>query len=250
MEFAVRVSTDSMSVFYPVSARLMILIASSKPHLCRRWRRALQGVYPASAVSVVTTRMELERHLAGMKPLVVIVDLELPGLGSIKHVWSIQGLSLQMKVVVLTDKPNEREGLAALRAGLKGYDSKNITSTLLRKSVKVIQKGEIWVRRGLLSQFVEETIHASESGRRTGHLPGGESRFGNLTRREREIVYLIRDGGTNKEIANRLKVSEKTVKAHLTSIFRKLKVSDRLRLALLAVQHPRVSPILLSDQLN
>jgi DNA-binding NarL/FixJ family response regulator len=94
--------------------------------------------------------------------------------------------------------------------------------------VAVVQKGEVWIGRALVARIVDELGGAAVAP--NGHLSGAS--VSSLTSREREIAALVAAGGANKEIASQLGVSERTVKAHLTAAFRKLGVTDRLRLAL------------------
>jgi DNA-binding NarL/FixJ family response regulator len=97
--------------------------------------------------------------------------------------------------------------------------------------VKAVLKGEIWVARNLIPHLVKELNGAAASEEKA--LPKLFTDFSHLRPREREIAQMIGAGGSNKEIANRLKITEATVKAHLTSIFRTFGFSSRVRLALL-----------------
>ena len=206
----------------------MILVAAATRDLRRRWRAALTGV-PAREVDDARA---LAQAVGRLRPEVVLLDLSLPGLGGVEGVPAIQRASPQSRLLLLTRKPNIREAVAGLRAGARGYSSRALDSTLLRKAVAVVQKGEVWVGRALVARLVDEL-----GGRGTspnGDLVGTASvRLSALTPREHEIALLVAGGGANKEIASQLGVVERTVKAHLTAIFRKLGVSDRLRLALL-----------------
>ena len=123
-----------------------------------------------------------------------------------------------------------------LEAGVKGYCSLDIDPGLLKKAVQMVQKGEIWVGRRFISQLLDALVALTEK-QRTKSLPKPDESLDRLTPREREIVQLLGVGASNKEIGNQLNVTEKTVKAHLTSIFRKLGVSDRLHLALFVNGH-------------
>jgi DNA-binding NarL/FixJ family response regulator len=104
--------------------------------------------------------------------------------------------------------------------------------------VETVQKGEIWVRRDLVPHLLEELTNRTNRRAKAAPAPPNR-RLARLTPREREIVYLVGGGHSNKEIANELNVGERTVKAHMTAIFRKVGVSDRLRLALFVAEHLR-----------
>jgi DNA-binding NarL/FixJ family response regulator len=206
----------------------MVLLASPSAEIRRRWRLGLGRL----ATREARDRARLELLFTELKPRVVLLDLALPGLRGAEDLVALQRLSPASRIVLLAATPSEPEGLAAFRAGARGYCHREIDPGLLAKAVEVVQKGEIWAGRALISRLVEalaaRTRQAGQAAATRKH-----PRLAVLTRREREIALLVAGGGANKEIAARAGVTERTVKAHLTTIFRKLGVSDRLRLALL-----------------
>jgi DNA-binding NarL/FixJ family response regulator len=127
---------------------------------------------------------------------------------------------------------SDAEGIAALSAGARGYCQQDLDSTLLHRVVEVVRQGQIWTSRHLVSSLLKEfqSLSYRLQAMVTELAPPS---FGTLTSREYEVCSLISRGARNREIARELKVAERTVKAHMTSIFRKLGVSDRVRLALL-----------------
>jgi DNA-binding NarL/FixJ family response regulator len=133
-------------------------------------------------------------------------------------------------VIAATARPTESEGVAVLRAGARGYCDRDLDPALLRKAVDVVQRGEVWASRVLIARLVEQLAAAIMQPAHATAAAG--SRLDVLTARERQIALLVGAGAANKEIGHRLGVTERTVKAHLTAIFRKLGVTDRLRLAL------------------
>jgi two-component system nitrate/nitrite response regulator NarL len=207
-----------------------VLIATADPDLRGRWRGGLQGGYPVRDVS---DRDCLERTIATLSPNVVLLDLDLLGVGGIGDGPIIRALSRETKVVLLSGCPNEREGIRVLKAGARGYCDKKVEPQLLCKIVDRIHDGEIWAERKLIPRLLEE--YASHPEDRPEGLRKSDGRLNLLTPREREIAFLIGAGASNKEIASRLRVGEGTVKAHLTAIFRKLGFSDRLQLGLFLV---------------
>ncbi len=106
----------------------------------------------------------------------------------------------------------------------------------------MLKQGEVWVKRNLVPHLIGELARLTRL--RTKDSAGHETRLGSLTPREREVVLLIGEGVNNKKIASRLMITEHTVKAHLTTIFRKLGLSGRVQLALLANEsgHGPISP--------
>jgi DNA-binding NarL/FixJ family response regulator len=212
-----------------------VMIASGLAGLRERCRQALSEGY---SLQESADRGDLERGIVGRRPAAVLLDITLPGLGGASGIASIQKLRAATRIIVLTEAPDEREGIAILKAGARGYCHRDIDIALLEKATHVVLKGEIWVGRKLIPHLLEELTVLTEQRRRDA--PGrSDERLKRVTPREREIVDLLSVGASNKEIAKRLNVTERTVKAHLTAIFRKLGLSGRLQLALFALEHGR-----------
>ena len=213
----------------------LVMIASAVAGLRKRCRQALSNGY---SIHESADREDLERGIVGHRPAAVLLDITLPGLGGPSGIASVQKLRAAAKIIVLTEAPDEREGIAILKAGARGYCHRDIDIALLEKATHVVLKGEIWVGRKLIPHLLEELTVLTEQRRRDA--PGkSDERLERVTPRERQIVDLLSVGASNKEIAKRLTVTERTVKAHLTAIFRKLGLSGRLQLALFALEHGR-----------
>ena len=213
----------------------LVLIASGIAGLRKRWRLALHGAF---TLHEVTDRGSLERSLTNRRPVALLLDLDLPELGGIGGVAAIQRLRATTRIVLLTHRPDEREGITALKAGARGYCDRDIDPGLLTKALAVVQQGEVWVGRKLIPHLLEELTALTERQQQDSP-PDIDSRLDRITAREREIAQLLSAGASNKEIAQKLNVTERTVKAHLTAIFRKLGISGRLQLALFVLEHSR-----------
>jgi len=210
-----------------------LLIASAVAGVRGRWAQAFRDFF---AILEASERAGLEQGMAGSKPSVLLLDLDLPRLDGIGSVPAIQRLSPSTKIIVLSSAPDEKEAISALKAGAMGYCNKDIEPSLLRKAVNVVQKGEIWVGRKTISRLLAELT--SLTGIQQKDWPAlAEVYLNYLTPREQQIALLVGDGAHNKEIASRLNISERTVKAHLTAIFQKLQIPDRLRLGLFVAGH-------------
>jgi len=221
---------QSLPKTYNDMKKPILLIASPIARLRKRWRQPLRVAF---AIHEVTERATLERIMENLKPAILLLDLAFPKVGGVRGVLAIQQLSPRTKIVLLSSTPNVREGLSALKVGIRGYCNRDVDLALLKNAVEIVQKGEIWVRPNLLSHLVEMVTSL------TDHKPN--TQLDHLTRREYEIACLVGQAASNKEIANQLNVTEKTVKAHLTTIFRKLRLSGRLQLALFMVEPNRVN---------
>jgi DNA-binding NarL/FixJ family response regulator len=200
--------------------------------------RQVQRLRGEITVCEVTDRRTLERVVATLKPAVLIVDLALSGLRRVRGLPAIQRLSPSTRIVALSETPDEREGVLALKAGARGYCARTIDPESLMKAVEAVQGGEIWAPRRLVPRLVAELVSLMGHRERKELRPKPGSRLEKLTQRQRTIADLISRGASNKEIANRLQITERTVKAHLTEAFRKAGVSDRLQLALLLQEPP------------
>jgi DNA-binding NarL/FixJ family response regulator len=206
----------------------MVLIATADARLRQKWALGLQDAFASHGVS---ERSELERNMTDSKPAVLLLDSDLPRLDRFKDIPAIRRLSPSTKVIVLSSTDNEKEVISALKAGAKGYCKKEIEPILLRKAVKVVQSGEIWVGRKIIPRLFAELASLTKSHQKDcPDLP--EVYLNYLTPREQQITLSIGKGACNKEIAKQLDISERTVKAHLTAIFQKLQIPDRLRLGL------------------
>ncbi len=211
----------------------LVLIASADDELRKRWTQALQEGFPIHKVS---ERTELEAKLRDCKPSVLLLDIGLLHLRDVASVSNLQRLSPSTRIILFTNSQDDQAALGALKAGAKGYCNKDTEPSLLKKAVSVVQKGEIWIGRKTITYLLAELNSLSESPKK--NLPKLLEIYPNhLTPREQQIAILVGDGAHNKEIAYRLKISERTVKAHLTSIFQKLQIPDRLRLGLFVAGH-------------
>jgi DNA-binding NarL/FixJ family response regulator len=206
----------------------MIVLACGSARTSRRWRR---GVESHAAVVEVGDAVRLRRVLAAHPSCVVLLDLDLPGLGGLRGLGRLQRASRSAQVIALTGTSRDSEGVAALKAGARGYARRDLSPALLARAVEVVGRGEIWASRALVGVLLDQLSALGERPEQPA-VPDVAS-LERLTRREREVAALIATGASNKDIARRTGLSEKTVKGHLTAIFRKLQVPDRLRLAVL-----------------
>ena len=213
----------------------MIASAVAESRAC--WRPGLEETFD---VSEVADRRTLEKAAASLKPDVLVIDLALPQLGRAHGLSQIRQSSPFTKILALTDAPAESEAMLVLKAGVKGYYPRTIEAALLKKAAEAIQKGEIWIQRKFVAGLVAEVISLSESRQAEADAEPAPYLQG-LTLRQRMVAAMISQGACNKEIASHLKITERTVKAHLTETFRSLGISDRLQLALLLMKGPSLS---------
>lgn len=135
------------------------------------------------------------------------------------------------KIVVISNMPNQTETLDALRLGAMGYCHAYSDTELLKEVRRVIAKGGVWLGQETLQRLVKSTTQrlVSQQSKVDHHLS-------KLTTREQEVALHVAKGLTNKEIAKKLQITERTVKAHLAKVFERLEAKDRLQLALMLSQ--------------
>jgi DNA-binding NarL/FixJ family response regulator len=156
----------------------------------------------------------------------------MPSLDGLAVLQSLKAMTSQCKVIILTASEDKNEFVQAMKLGCSGIVLKQTATELLYKSIRKVFQGEIWLdshtTAAVMRQFASPArITPSDRKARGERSP--------LSQREREIVALVAQGFKNKEIAEKIFISEQTVKNHLHNIFDKLGVSDRLELALYAI---------------
>lgn len=158
-----------------------------------------------------------------LKPDILLLDLAMPRKPGMETLREMAEMNIPVHVILLTAAIHPFEVTCALQLGARGVVLKASPPELLLKSIRAVSEGQHWVASEVLSDWA-----------RIAKEPTGAPA---LTSREIEIVSAIRSGSSNREIAQKLSISEETVKRHLSNIFGKLGVSSRLELALLASRH-------------
>ena len=169
--------------------------------------------------------------ISDLQPDIVLLDISLPEISGLELLPIIKQKSPATKVIMLTAKDDEAIIVDALKAGARGYLSKDTSSQGLIKSIKIVHAGDFWIERRLINRILEEH-NSAETNSAVVHKKNVKG----LTPREQEVLQILAKGYTNKEIAQKLFISEKTVKSHLNNIFKKLEVSRRLEAILYAIK--------------
>ncbi len=211
-----------------------ILIATRKKRLVSRWSRFLQRI---AAIHVLRQSALIEAEVFQRRPRFLFLDLAMMPPQSIEaSVRAIRRASPGTAVVALASKVNRYDVIAVLRGGAHGYCLTNIRPNLLGKAVARIQAGEIWVGRRIINHLVDELRRLADAPE--PRMP----QLAKLTPRQREIATLIGNGASNREIASQLRISEKTVKTHVTGILLRLDLPNRVHVALIAGAALRLKP--------
>ncbi|WP_440557036.1 response regulator [Streptomyces sp. SCPE 10] len=161
-----------------------------------------------------------------LSPDVILMDVRMPGTDGIDALRRLRELANPARVLIVTSFTEQRTVVPALRAGAAGYVYKDVDPDALAGAIRSVHAGHI-----LLQPEVAGALLSQEEAN------SGQGRGGSLTEREREVLGLIADGRSNREIARALVLSEKTVKTHVSNILMKLDLADRTQAALWAVRH-------------
>src|SRR5512140_3376389 len=179
--------------------------------------------------------------LQKFEPDVLLLDLKMPGLDGLATLQRLQASRNKTKVIVLTASDDKNEFVQAMKLGTSGIVLKQTATELLIKSIRKVHAGEIWLDSHTTAAVMRQFAQADEAPPpppMSAPMPATRERERPpLSAREREIVALVAQGFKNKEMAEKMFISEQTVKNHLHNIFDKLGVSDRLELALYAIHH-------------
>ncbi len=144
------------------------------------------------------------------------------------HVGAIRVLAPRAPCVVLADIPEDLGALECLAAGARGYCNSHADARVLKLVADVVMRGGLWVGDSLLQRMVQGVARLAPVP--APAVPAG-GELAALSRREREVAEAVAAGGSNKDVARQLGITERTVKAHLSTIFDKLGLKDRLQLA-------------------
>ena len=180
-------------------------------------------------VGVAENATQLETVLVEAKPAVILMDIEMPERDGISATAFVRKHAPGTKVVMLTGYDNPDLIFRALKAGAVGYLLKNTRSKEILDTLRRVAAGELFLNPELAGKFLREF-------QRDQDVEEVRRLVQTLTAREEEVLRLVATGANNREISQRLFISELTVKMHLASIFRKLQVNDRTKAAILALK--------------
>ena len=218
----------------PSKSKIRIVVADDHPifrdGLCRLLALEEDFEVVAQAQDGRQVLDVLQQH----EPDILLLDLKMPGLDGLATLQRLQIAKNKTRVIVLTASDDKNEFVQAMKLGTSGIVLKQTATELLIKSIRKVHAGEIWLDSHTTAAVMRQFSTGLE-GSNGNHGNGKGRERSPLSTREREIVALVAQGYKNKEMAEKMFISEQTVKNHLHNIFDKLGVSDRLELALYAI---------------
>lgn len=166
------------------------------------------------------------------QPDIILFDLMLGDDDGLEFLPALCEISPNSRVLVLTGVQTTESHRLAIRRGAMGIVLKQQAADLLLKAIQKVYAGEVWIDRSMMGSVLDDVRSERQQGSNTE-----ATKIASLTPREREVVALVSEGLKNKLIGERLYISETTVTHHLSSVFSKLEVSDRLELIIYAFRH-------------
>lgn len=206
--------------------KIKVLVVDDHAMFRQGIRALLEGYDDVEVVGEATEGREAIEKVHQLAPQVVLMDIAMPVMGGLEATRRIKKERPDAKVLVLTQYEDSEYILSLIKAGAKGYISKAATAAELVSAIRTIYKGESFLYPSAATTLIEEfLIRAGEE----------KNEYERLTDREREILQLVAEGRTNREIADTLFVSVKTVLRHRTNIMEKLGFHNRTELIKYAI---------------
>jgi two-component system nitrate/nitrite response regulator NarL len=215
-----------------------VLIADDHPIFRAALRKLLETDPDLRVVGEAGDGRDAVRMVRELRPDVLLLDLVMPVKGGLDTLQELSTLDVPTRTLLLAADVGDSDLAEALQFGARGIVMKQGATELLFQSIRAVMAGQYWVGRECMADLIDQM-------RRRAAAPPPEPvrpTFG-LTPRELQIIATVAAGYTNNEMAEKLSISVKTVKHHLTNIFDKVGVQNRLELALFAVRHHLATPL-------
>lgn len=208
--------------------RIKILIADDHSLVREGLMKILELEEDFEVVGQASNGLETIERIKELNPDVLLLDINMPVMGGLATLRKINEEKIKIKTVMLTIHEAREYLMETMELGALGYVLKDSDSQSLSKAIRDAYIGESYIQPKLAANLVKEFSVNKSSREKTNN---------ELTKREYEVLSLIAEGLNNKNIAERLFISEKTVKNHVSSIFRKINVNDRTKAAIYAFKN-------------
>ena len=225
-----------MSIPHPQSIRVLII---DDHGIVRAGLQMLLESQPGiTVVGEAATCADALELATRAQPDVIVLDLDLGGENAVESIPALLQAAREARILILTGVRDSETHRQAIRHGAMGLVLKEKAAETLLQAIAKVRAGEVWLEPTMIARVLGDLTRSQTSPRTSPEA----AKIATLTEREREVITLIGEGLRNKHIAERLYISEATVRHHLTSVFAKLDVSDRFELAIYAYQHGLAKP--------
>ena len=219
---------------------IKVLIADDHAILRQGIKRVLNFEEDIEVVGEAEDGQEALARTLVVQPDILLLDLNMPGLTGLEVANQLKAAKCKTKIIVLTIHDSDNYVLELLKNDVLGYLLKDVEPTMLIKAIHVVNEGNAFVYPRLAERLFGG-LQAGDDVNEKAREMWKESRSERLTSREMDVLACIAKGFSNQDIAEALFVSEKTVKNHLTNIFRKLNVNDRTQALIYVLKHKIVT---------
>ena len=224
-----------MSLAEIAVSNIRILIADDHAVVRAGLHMLLDAAGDIDVVGEAEDGRETLKKTEDLSPDVVLMDIAMPGLNGLEATKEIKRKYAKVKVLILTMYENEQYVSEMLRVGASGYILKTAAATDLISGIRAVHQGDVYLYPSIARKLVEEYLEGVKEGRE-------RKSYDSLTQREKEILQLIAEGKTNKEIATMLFISLPTVRSHRAHLMEKINVHDRSELVRYAIRKGLISP--------
>lgn len=211
-------------------------------------RQLIEMEQGMKVVGVATSGQEAIQKIAKVEADIILMDLNMPEMDGISTIEKILEEKPELKILTLTGYDDPDLVFRAMQSGAKGYILKTMVTSQLRQAIQDVIQGKVFLPVTLATKFFDEFQNKQTKTSRPD--PVRQALLNYLTNREKEVLALLTEGITYKGVADRLVISETTVKTHVNNIFQKLQVNDRTQAVLYALKHGLVSPGRSSESLK
>jgi NarL family two-component system response regulator LiaR len=208
--------------------KISVLIVDDHSVVRQGLRTYLELLEDINIVGEAENGLEAVKHVRRQQPDIVLMDLVMPGINGVEATRQAIAVSPSTKVIVLTSFSEDDLVFSAIEAGATGYLLKDVDPGDLHQAIQAVHRGEAQLHPDIMKKLMQRV---------TAPQVESDSHHRDLTPRELEVLALIAQGKSNREIAMDLSISEKTVKTHVGNILSKLHLSDRTQAAIYAYKH-------------
>ncbi len=219
--------------------RLRVLLVDDQPLFRRALATLISAQFDMTVVGEGENGRDALEKVRALRPDIVVMDVNMPGSSGVDGVSAIRQAGITTPIVMLTVSEDDDDLFESIKAGANGYLLKNVRPEQLFDDLRGVMRGEAPIAPAVASKLLEAL---RSGGIPTRGQPGPAAQDSVLTRRESEILQLVADGMSNKEIASQLTITEGTVKNHVHNALEKLHLTNRVQAAAYAVRQGFLNP--------